>query len=272
MWPRSLLRRSTVSRFQGTHRDRNRQGRIRQRPRLEILEERQLLSTAAFLGIDTTTQGSWKGTYAADGYGIVNNATSYPSYAEVTTSKTTPYAWNTTTTDVRGLQKATQGASDRIAACWYGSDFFVNTNLTDGQTHQVSLYAVDWDTTARRDAFDVVDASTKAILDTETISGFHGGKYLTWNVTGNVQFHITKTAGANAVVSGLFFASPLVAAIQRLRPLTNVPPWHSRPRLQADPAAIVTPGTSRITGLTARPVKPYPTRSQTREHTPSGSR
>ena len=49
--------------------------------------------------------------------------------------------------------------------------------------------------------------STKAILDSETISGFHGGEYLTWNLTGNVEFHITKLAGPNAVISGLFCAA-----------------------------------------------------------------
>src|SRR4051794_23699215 len=165
MWPRSLLRGKSLSRSLRTHRDRNRQGRIRQQPNLELLEERQLLSTtAAFLGIDTATQGSWKGAYGSDGYGIVNNATKYPSYAHVSTSKATQYTWNPSTTDPRALQKADAKATDRIASCWYStSDFSLNVNLTDGKTHQVSLYALDWDTNARSERVDVVDANTKVV-------------------------------------------------------------------------------------------------------------
>jgi PKD repeat protein len=184
---------------------------------LEFLEERQLLSSAAFLGIDTSTQGTWKGVYGSDGYAIVNNVTNYPSYAQVTTTNQLNWTWSggASTTNVRALEKGTSGATDRIASCWYNSsDFYVNVNLTDGQTHQISLYALDWDTGGRKERIDVVDTSTKTVLDTETISAFTNGEYRRWNVSGNVQFHLTKLVGANAVVSGLFFAPTLVATAQ----------------------------------------------------------
>ena len=52
--------------------------------------------------------------------------------------------------DPRALQRASPQATDRLAATWYsGSPFTIDVNLTDGQTHAVSLYAVDWDTTTR---------------------------------------------------------------------------------------------------------------------------
>jgi hypothetical protein len=163
-------------------------------------------TSASFIAADTTTQGTWKGVYGADGYNVLGNASSYPSYATVTASGQSNWTWAGSTTDVRALQKATAGASDRIAACWYASSqFTVDLNLTDGQTHEVSLYAVDWDSTTRSETVQVVDATTGTVLDTQTLSSFHNGTYLSWNISGHVVFRFTQTGGANAVLSGLFF-------------------------------------------------------------------
>jgi subtilisin family serine protease len=161
---------------------------------------------ATFLSSDTTTQGSWKGVYGADGYNILENASSYPSYATVTPSGQIDCTWAGSTTDVRALQKATTGATDRIAACWYaGSQFTVDVNLTDGKTHEVSLYALDWDSTTRAETVQVIDAATNTVLDTETLSSFHNGTYLSWNISGHIVFRFVNTGPTNAVVSGLFF-------------------------------------------------------------------
>ncbi len=42
------------------------------------------------------------------------------------------------------------------------------------------------------------------VLDTRTVSSFTSGVYLEWQVSGDVVITITKEAGANAVLSGLF--------------------------------------------------------------------
>ena len=128
-----------------------------------------------------------------------------PAYATVTESGANLYTWSGSTGDVRALQKGAPQATDRIAACWYGSQFTIDVNLTDGQAHAVSLYALDWDTTSRVERIDVIDPSTGTVLDTRTISSFQNGEYLTWNLKGHVQFRVTSIAGINAVISGLFF-------------------------------------------------------------------
>jgi hypothetical protein len=84
----------------------------------------------------------------------------------------------------------------------------VDINLTDGRTHQVALDAVDWDTTTRGETIQIADASSGAILDTETLSSFSDGFYLQWKVTGNLVIRVTRLTGPNAVVSGLIFDSP----------------------------------------------------------------
>ena len=161
------------------------------------------LTHATFLKQDTTTEGNWINTYGTQGYEVIGNATSLPSYATVTPSGQKTYTWTTSTTDPRALQDAS--GTGRIAAAWYSStSFTVDVDFTDGKTHDLELYFVDWDSTARSEQVQISDASTGAVLDTETVSSFHSGVYDNWQVSGNVLITITNLTGANAVLSGLF--------------------------------------------------------------------
>ena len=147
--------------------------------------------------------GNWIGTYGSQGYDVIGNAASLPSYATVTPAGQSSYTWAASTTDPRALQDAS--GSGRIAACWYSAtSFTVDVNLTDGQTHDLELYFLDWDSTARSEQVQISNASTGAVLNTETVTSFHSGVYLDWAVSGNVDITITHQAGANAVLSGLF--------------------------------------------------------------------
>jgi RHS repeat-associated protein len=84
-------------------------------------------------------------------------------------------------------------------------------NFTDGQSHRVALYALDWDHGSRYQTITVNDAATNAVLDTEKVASFDNGKYLSWQLSGNLKFHVvTNTpATANAVIAGVFFDSTL---------------------------------------------------------------
>ncbi len=79
-------------------------------------------------------------------------------------------------------------------------------NITDGQTHQVAVYALDWDTYqgGRIEQVQVLDATTNAVLDSRTISSFTGGEYVYWNIAGHVHINVTAVY-SNAVISGVFF-------------------------------------------------------------------
>ena len=167
-----------------------------------------ITATASFLGSSSTTQGSWHGVYGASGYDIAADTSAgnpkLPSYATLGINGASTYTWAGSTTDVRALQNSAN--TGRIASTWYTStSMSFDLNLTDGQSHKVSLYFVDYDSTVRNEQIQIIDATTGAVLDTETISSFHGGEYLSWNVTGNVVIKITNlNAKSNAVVSGLF--------------------------------------------------------------------
>jgi hypothetical protein len=179
---------------------------------------------AAFVGVDTTTQGAWRGGYGAQGYLIAPAVGNYPyssipGYALANVSEAATYIWDGATNDPRALQKPS--ASDHIAACWYsGGAFTVDIGVTDGQTHRIAFYFLDWDgygaLTGRVERVDAQDATTGATLDSRSLGQpngdqnpadrFNGGKYLVWNVRGHVRFTITNlVATSNATLSGVFF-------------------------------------------------------------------
>jgi hypothetical protein len=167
-------------------------------------------ATAEFRGTDTTTAGSWIGKYGAQGYGLANDSVKYPAYAQVAITGGTPYTWEVPTTDPRGLQRPSSNV--RVATCWYAvTSLTIDVNLTDGVSHQVTLYAVDFTPYARSERIDVLDAVSGAVLDTRTLAAFRDGQYLTWIVSGHVSLRVTNTGPINAVVSGLFFDSPPAA-------------------------------------------------------------
>jgi hypothetical protein len=161
--------------------------------------------SASLIKTDTTTEGNWIGAYGSQGYDMIENAVSLPSYATVTPSgQSSSTGWPSSTTDPRALQ--TPSGSSRVAACWYAAtSFTVDVNLTDGQVHDLALYFLDWDQEGRSEQVQLTNAATGAVLDTETVSSFSSGVYLQWAVRGNVLFTFTRLAGKNAVLSGLFF-------------------------------------------------------------------
>jgi hypothetical protein len=163
-------------------------------------------TSATFVKADTTTQGNWKGVYGKDGYNLVGDLSSIPAYAQIAARSYTAWTWSGSTTETRALQK--MSSSSRVAACWYSDTFFsIDVNFTDGQTHQLALYALDWETSTRGETIDIVDASTNALIESRSLSSFNGGKYLVWNVRGRIKINLTRTSGGNAVISGLFFDS-----------------------------------------------------------------
>jgi uncharacterized delta-60 repeat protein len=163
-------------------------------------------TAAGFVKVDTTTGGSWKGVYGLDGYIVIGDSASAPSYGNATPSANSFYLWNGSTGETRAVQKAS--STDRIAACWYsGGAFTIDVNFTDAGLHQVALYMLDWDSWGggRTQQVEVFDANNR-LLDTHMVSGFTGGQYLVWNLSGHVTIRVTNTnPNGNAVVSGLFF-------------------------------------------------------------------
>ncbi len=159
---------------------------------------------AAFVKTDTTTKGNWRNAFGAQGFTIVGNAQGVPSYGGATASGQSEYSWTDSTSDARALQKS--AGTDRLASVWYAAESFdIDLNFTDNKSHRVSVYVMDWDRSGRSQRFEVIDSANNAVLNSVEVSDFAEGKYLTWDLRGSVRLRVTRTAGNNAVVEGIFF-------------------------------------------------------------------
>jgi hypothetical protein len=161
-------------------------------------------TSATLLQIDSTTAGNWSGVYGSDGYALDSNTQSIPSYAQWSVTNAMDWIWNPDTVDPRALQI---GGGAGFASAWYSSSSFAfNVNFTDGASHQIALYLLDWDGEGRAETIQILDAQTNAVLNTQTIANFTQGEYVVFNVSGRVTINVSTVAGPNAVVSGIFFA------------------------------------------------------------------
>jgi hypothetical protein len=164
--------------------------------------------SAAFVQPATTTGGNWQAVGGADGYDVYGAKPNYPSYAKVSTlgDSCGTYTFANPTADPRGLVSPSGG---RIAVAQYSTDSFtLDVNIKDGNTHQVTLYAVDWDNVGRSQKFEVIDVNTGKVYDTQYLSSFRDGAYLSWNVSGHVQIRVTSLNAQTCLVQGMFFGGP----------------------------------------------------------------
>ena len=163
-------------------------------------------ATVNFASVDPTTEGNWQGKYGSDGYSIASNAQMMPTYTSFAVQNPSKWTWTGNTTDSRALLSG--NSSGRMATTWYNNaTFSFDVNLTDANSHQIALYAVDWDLRSRSETIQIVDANSGAVLDSRKVSSFSSGIYLIWNIRGHVTIDVTSTGGPNAVVSGIFFSA-----------------------------------------------------------------
>ena len=151
-------------------------------------------------------QGSWVGTYGASGYDLAawnSGSTDLTSLSNVSVSvvQGSRYQWGPSTTEARALESPS--TSTRTAATYYDSNQ-INLQLSFASAYSgnLELYAVDWDSTARREMISVNGQS--AVLS----GNFNQGVWASFPV--NVQkgetvtITVDRLAGANAVLSGVF--------------------------------------------------------------------
>ncbi len=160
-------------------------------------------------GTDATTAGAdWRLRYGSQGSYVVadNNTGTLPAYVSgfVATGDSTTVL-KPTTTSPRGLQKTYDLAHNVEAYLDTPTSMDLDLSLTDGLTHNVTLYLADYNNKKRNERVQVLDTSTGAVLTTEDFSNFSKGVFATFRVSGAVDFRITNTGGPDAVLSGVFF-------------------------------------------------------------------
>lgn len=176
-----------------------------------------ILTRATFVKIDTNTLGNWKGVYGSEGYNVVGNADSYPTYVQTTFEGRTDRIWASSTTETRAPIKAAS-TTDRIAASAQSTNTLtVNLNMADTLTHRFAMYFLDWERLGRVQTVEILDAVTGAVLDTQTMSSFGEGKYLVWDLVGDVKVRLTRVGGTNVNMQALFFDKPVGLKLEKAK-------------------------------------------------------
>src|SRR6202044_973727 len=106
----------------------------------------------------TATQGNWQSKYGADGYSLAGSVQSLPSYATFTPQNVLQWTYAASSSDPRALRLP--NSTQALVAAWYNKpSFSFDVNFTDGNSHQIALYALDWDSTARSEMVKITDTS-----------------------------------------------------------------------------------------------------------------
>jgi hypothetical protein len=163
----------------------------------------------AGLSYSQAPQGNWVGTYGADGYDLLawNGGTDLSALPQssLTLDSGARYQWNTASADVRALQSPDM-TSRRATTAYQGSELRLHLTFTSAYSGTVHVYALDWDSNARRESITINDGSGPRTVFIAT--SFNAGAWVnaTINVAagGQVTIIVDSTAGANAVLSGVF--------------------------------------------------------------------
>ncbi len=164
------------------------------------------------LSTDGSTAGSaWRNTYGSQGdyiYGD-NNVNTLPAY--VTTFSNVGGTLTTLkadTGDTHALQRNYDLTHNIEAYESAAGHQDINVGFSDSILHTVTLYLADYNNKKRAERVQVIDAASGTVLVTQDFPSFKNGLFVSYNVTGSVTFRITRTAGPDAVVSGVFFDAP----------------------------------------------------------------
>ncbi|MCC8423372.1 endo-alpha-N-acetylgalactosaminidase family protein [Mucilaginibacter sp. UR6-11] len=160
--------------------------------RIRTIYELPPSGTVRFDEQDQNTKGNWVGAYGKSGYDVIGGKRQLPSSINLNYVANNLETWAANSTDVRApyLSSKKEG---RVAA---GNTALLHeiadVDLKNGVTKKVSLYFLDWQRYHRQMLVDVIDANTKKVLQSNSLSDFDNGVYLNYLVTGHVQFRITR--------------------------------------------------------------------------------
>ena len=93
---------------------------------------------------------------------------------------------------------------------YHASQLKLRLNFTSAYSGTLHLYALDWDTTGRRENVTVADGTTTKTINITT--AFNNGAWMHFPISvssgGVVTITVDRVAGTNAVLSGIFLGGP----------------------------------------------------------------
>jgi hypothetical protein len=194
------------------------------------------LAGARFLFRDDTTVGNWKGTYGSQAGVIFGHATNAP-LGNLTLVAGVDYPFSTNTPDVRALERVDSSLpTNRFSGCVFGADYVeLRCPFPFRETNQLALYLME-PGGGRAQSVEIFDDANGDRLDRRDLGAISNGTYLAWEVSGPLRVRVSRLAGYNALLSGVFLGRAVGAA----------------PTVRAEPVSqTVAPGTRTFLGVGA---------------------
>ncbi len=170
----------------------------------------EIQSSANFIRVDEETSGLWPLEFGGEGKWIASQPPELPEGVDVAGLPETPVVWAAESSEERALIGA--GGTNRVAAGWSGAPLTLNLSIPRGTPRRIALYFVDWNRNDLVQEVSIRDAATGTNLDTRSIEAFGDGKYLVYDIEGNVEVTLNSPEG-DAVLSGIFVGGAVPAPI-----------------------------------------------------------
>ena len=158
--------------------------------------------------VSSPPQGNWVSQVGTAGYLLADwdgaqDLSNLPGVS-ATLVQGSRYQWAANASDVRALQ-APDGGTTRNAAAYTATQVRVSLSFTAAYSGTVHLYAVDWDKQGRRETI-TVNGQT-AVLSSDFSAGAWVALPVNVPAGGTVTITVDRTAGPNAVLSGIFLGN-----------------------------------------------------------------
>ena len=154
---------------------------------------------------DAVTGGAWAGKYGALAAWLAGHKIE-PANGFTLTSAAGGYDWGNAEADARVLAQPAGSTGPKKAVCWTeANQFTIKVGAPDSRRYRLSVYVLDYDKNGRSLEITVKSRDRKLHdRQTATVAETAKGVYLSWEVTGPATITVSKAAGFNAVVSGIF--------------------------------------------------------------------
>lgn len=173
-----------------------------------VLQYPPLTPLATFLGTDTTTQGTWVGTYGANGY-IVSTPTSSGS-----ASLPSGWTWGITgnsfftysSYQVAAAEPEKPGGGGGFLDTWYANSpgtMAITITQVGITPYHLEFYLAEGDPTPndRSQTLTFEDANSNVLDGPRSFSSFGSGVWAKYFITGSIKIIITPTAPINSGIA-----------------------------------------------------------------------
>lgn len=157
------------------------------------------LNDIQFIGLDSITQGNWKGVYGEEGYDVAGAERKLAGYISLQCEPADVWCWKEHTDDPRALQRFVNDGNtgvSRIAATYSRYGNIVLTVDVGDQYRQLAVYCMDWERNYRQPVY-IPSTGQKLSVD-----NFKNGKYMLFKVRGKVSIVIGDERTSN--ICGVF--------------------------------------------------------------------